>query len=92
MIWKGDEVAGFSINQYRMDIGWIHILGVRPVWRTKELGLALLYRSFGEFYRRGTKSIGLGVDASNLTGATRLYQKAGMNTLCEFVTFEKECR
>lgn len=92
VIWKGDEVAGFSINQYRMDIGWIHILGVRPVWRTKGLGLALLYRSFGEFYWRGTKSIALGVDASNVTGATRLYQKADMNTLSEFVTFDKECR
>lgn len=92
VIWDGNEVAGFSINQYRMGIGWIHILAVRPAWRTKGLGLALLYQSFGEFYRRGTKTIGLGVDAANVTGATRLYQKVGMNTVSEFVTFEKELR
>jgi len=92
VIWDGEEVAGFSINHYRMGIGWIHILGVRPAWRTQGLGLTLLHGSFGEFYQRGTKTIGLGVDAANETGATRLYKKAGMNTVSEFVTFEKELR
>lgn len=92
VIWDGDEVAGFSINQYRMGIGWIYILAVRPAWRAKKLGLALLHRSFAEFYQRGTKSIGLGVDAANVTGANKLYQKVGMTTISEFVTMEKELR
>jgi mycothiol synthase len=92
VIWDGNEVAGFSINHYRMGIGWIHILAVRPAWRAKKLGLALLHRSFAEFYQRGTKSIGLGVDAANVTGATKLYQKVGMTTVSEFVTMEKELR
>jgi ribosomal protein S18 acetylase RimI-like enzyme len=38
------------------------------------------------------KTIGLGVDAQNPTGATRLYQKAGMYPASEFVTYEKELR
>ncbi len=92
VIWDGKEVAGFSINHNRMGIGWIHMLGVRPAWRKRGLGLALLQHSFGEFYRRGTKAIGLGVDATNATEATRLYQKAGMHTVNAFVTFEKELR
>jgi ribosomal protein S18 acetylase RimI-like enzyme len=92
VIWDSNEIAGFSINQYQMGIGWIHMLGVRPAWRAKGLGLILLYHSFGEFYKRGTKTIGLGVDASNVTGATRLYQKAGMTTISDFVTYEKELR
>jgi len=92
VVWAGDEIAGFSINQYRMGIGWIHILAVRPAWRAKKLGLALLHQSFIEFYRRGTQTIGLGVDAANVTGATRLYQKVGMKTISEFVTLEKEIR
>ena len=71
--WDGNEVAGFSINRFRMGIGWIGTLGVRRPWRKKGLGLALLQYSFGEFYKRGTTTIGLGVDASNPTGATRLY-------------------
>jgi mycothiol synthase len=90
--WDGDEVAGFSLNRYRMGIGWIRTLGVCRPWRKRGLGEALLLHSFGEFYRRGTKTIGLGVDAQNPTGATRLYQKVGMYVASEFVTYEKELR
>jgi mycothiol synthase len=90
--WDGDEVAGFSLNRYRMGIGWIRTLGVRRPWRKRGLGEALLLQSFGEFYRRGTRTIGLGVDAQNPTGATHLYQKVGMYAASEFVTYEKELR
>ena len=90
--WDGNEVAGFSLNRYRMGIGWIRTLGVRHPWRKRGLGLALLQHSFGEFYKRGKNIIGLGVDAQNPTGATRLYQKAGMVVASEFVTYEKELR
>ena len=90
--WDGNEVAGFSINRFRMGIGWIGTLGVRRPWRKKGLGLSLLQHSFGEFYKRGMTTIGLGVDASNPTGATRLYQRAGMYVASEFATYEKELR
>jgi len=90
--WDGEEVAGFSLNRFRMGIGWIRTLGVRRPWRKRGLGEALLHYSFGEFYRRGMKTIGLGVDAQNPTGATRLYQKVGMAPASEFVTYEKELR
>jgi len=92
--WDGPsgEVAGFSLNRYRMGIGWIRTLGVRRPWRKRGLGEALLLHSFGEFYKRGTKTIGLGVDAQNPTGATRLYQKVGMHAASEYVTYEKELR
>jgi mycothiol synthase len=90
--WDGDQIAGFSQNRYRMGIGWIGTLGVRRPWRKRGLGEALLLHSFGEFYKRGTKTIGLGVDAQNPTGATRLYQKVGMYVASEFVAYEKELR
>ena len=92
--WDGPsgEVAGFSLNRYRMGIGWIRTLGVRRPWRKRGLGEALLLHSFVEFYKRGTKTIGLGVDAQNPTGATRLYQKVGMVAASEYVTYEKELR
>jgi mycothiol synthase len=90
--WDRDQVAGFSQNRVRKGIGWIGTIGVRRPWRKKGLGLALLQHSFGEFYKRGTKVIGLGVDAENPTGATRLYKKAGMYAASEFVTYEKELR
>lgn len=75
-----------------MGIGWVGTLGVRRAWRKRGLGEALLLHSFNEFSRRGMKIIGLGVDAANPTGATRLYQKAGMKIAAEFVIYEKELR
>jgi ribosomal protein S18 acetylase RimI-like enzyme len=90
--WDGDEVAGFSLNRYRMGIGWVRTIGVRRPWRKRGLGEALLLHSFGEYYRRGTRTIGLGVNAHNPTGATRLYQKVGMYAASEHVTYEKELR
>jgi mycothiol synthase len=90
--WDGDQIAGFSQNRFRMGSGWVGTIGVRRPWRKTGLGLALLRHSFGEFYKRGMATIGLGVDASNPTGATRLYQRAGMHVASEFVTYEKELR
>jgi len=90
--WDGNEVAGFSQNRYRKGIGWIGTIAVRRPWRKKGLGLALLRHTFGEFYQRGTNTIGLGVDSANLTGATRLYERAGMVVAGEFAMYEKELR
>ncbi len=90
--WDGDQVAGYSLCRYRMGIGYVGTLGVRRAWRKHGLGMALLLHSFGEFFRRGMRTIGLGVDASNPTGATRLYQKAGMHIAAEYVIYEKEFR
>ena len=90
--WDGDQIAGFSQNRLRMGIGWVGTLGVRAAWRKRGLGEALLMHSLDNFYQRGIKTIGLGVDASNPTGATRLYQKVGMSIASEFLTYEKELR
>jgi mycothiol synthase len=92
VVWDGDEVAGFCQNRVRMGIGWVGTIGVRRRWRGKALGFALLKHTFGEFYKRGMKTIGLGVDAENPTGATRLYQKVGMHPASEHVTYQKELR
>jgi len=92
VIWDGDEVAAFSINHMRMGIGWLHTLGVRLAWRKQGLGQALMQISFRDFFQCGVKTIGLGVDASNPTGATELYMKAGMHVVSEFVSMEKELR
>ncbi len=90
--WSGDVIAGISLCRYRQGIGWVGTLGVRRAWRKQGLGLALLTHSFGEFHRRGMNTVGLGVDASNPTGATRLYKKAGMSVAAEYVIYEKELR
>jgi len=52
----------------------------------------LLRNAFVEFYRRGKRKAGLGVDAQSLTGALRLYENAGMHVHQAFDRFEKEIR
>ena len=69
---------------------WVGALGVRRQWRQRGLGLALLLHAFREFYRRGQPRVGLGVDAENPTGATRLYERAGMHIAYEAVVFETQ--
>ncbi|MEO6890643.1 MAG: GNAT family N-acetyltransferase [Ktedonobacteraceae bacterium] len=88
----GNELAGCSLCEYNMTMGWVHQLAVRRPWRRKGLGMALLLHSFGEFYRRGTREVGLGVDAQSLTGATRLYERAGMHIARQYDTYLKELR
>lgn len=90
--WDGDQIAGYSLCRYRMGLGYVGTLGVRRAWRKRGLGMALLLHSFNEFYQRGMPTVNLGVDASNPTGATRLYQKAGMHIASEYVIYEKEYR
>ncbi len=73
-------------------IGWVESIGVRRPWRRRGLALALLHHSFLTFYHRGQESVGLSVDASSLTGATRLYEKAGMHVVRRLDNYEKELR
>jgi Acetyltransferases len=92
----GDEIAGVSLcRSHSFDdpaLGWVGSLGVRRQWRKRGIGLALLRHSFNEFYRRGNRKVGLGVDAQNLTGALRLYEGAGMHIDRAFDNYEKEVR
>jgi len=90
--WAGDEVVGYSLNRYRSGIGWGRAVGVRPQWRRRGIAQALLLHSFGEFHRRGMRTIGLSVDSHSPTGAQRLYQKVGMHPSSASVTYEKVLR
>jgi ribosomal protein S18 acetylase RimI-like enzyme len=51
--------------------------------------MALLKRAFLNFYERGKRYVVLGVDAGNSTGATRLYERAGMRVVRRYVRYEK---
>jgi ribosomal protein S18 acetylase RimI-like enzyme len=73
-------------------MAWVHSLGVKRPWRRQGIALAMLRHTFGEFYRRGIHKVGLGVDGQSLTGATRLYEKAGMHPVYEETLYEKELR
>lgn len=87
-----DDVAGVLAGDWKRhgDAGWIGAVGVRKPWRRRGLGEALLMRAFGEFHRRGERAVQLGVDTQNPTGATRLYERVGMQVAFEAVAYLKE--
>jgi mycothiol synthase len=91
---EGEEIAGVSLCEDYPDdgFGWVNVLGVRRQWRKRGVALALLNHTFAEFYRRGRTRVDLSVDAGSLTGATRLYEKAGMRRLRELAVYAKEVR
>jgi mycothiol synthase len=92
VVWAGDEIVGFSFNYPKRmgDWGWVGVLGVVPAWRRRGLGLALLRESFRRFHETGETVAALGVDSQNPTGATRLYERAGMRRLWRADVWEKE--
>ena len=93
VVWDGDEIAGFSLCNANwtgdQGLGWVNVLGVRRPWRRRGLALALLLHSFRELAGRGMDRVALGVDAENLTGALRLYEKAGMRVVRQSDTWQK---
>ncbi len=72
--------------------GWVHNLAVLQPWRRRGIAHALLIRCFQALYDRGHWKIGLGVDADSLTGATRLYEKVGMQVERRHEFWELELR
>lgn len=96
MAMDGDQIAGVVRGRpYRDEdraMGWVGALSVRRPWRGRGLGLALLQHLFNIFYRRGKSRVGLGVDASNMTGATNLYRKAGMHVDRQYDRYERVLR
>jgi ribosomal protein S18 acetylase RimI-like enzyme len=95
LAFAGDELAGFSVcaqDSSDPSAGHVAILGVRRPWRRQGLGHALLLRAFAEFRRVGYTRGTLGVDASSRTGATRLYERAGMRVYRDTVFLERPVR
>jgi mycothiol synthase len=88
-----DGLAGFALCQPELaedpDAGYVGELGVRPDRRGQGLGLALLRLGFVEFLRRGKRRVSLHVDVDNLTGALRLYTRAGMRPDPRLVVWER---
>jgi mycothiol synthase len=91
----GDELAGFAVCRKDTNdpaAGHVELLGVRRPWRKQGLGHALLLHSFQAFRRRGWTRGTLGVDASSPTGATRLYERAGMSVYRDTLFLERPAR
>jgi mycothiol synthase len=91
----GDELVAYSLcrpDDIDPNAGYVNLLGVRRSWRRQGLGEALLLHSFRVFRERGFTRGTLGVDASSPTGATRLYERAGMEVYRDTVFLDRPAR
>jgi mycothiol synthase len=90
------EIAGLVFGRMEEhgspEHAYIGQVAVPPKYRKKGLAEALLRHCFAEFWRRGKATITLYVDASSLTGATRLYEKVGMRADRTWARYEKVIR
>jgi len=82
----------YAVTEDDPEMGWVHTVGVRRPWRRRGLGLALLQTAFCALYKCGKTRAGPGVDADSLTGATRLYERAGMYIERSYLGYELELR
>jgi ribosomal protein S18 acetylase RimI-like enzyme len=94
LAWDGAELAGLALS-YPLrgsdaGLGWVGTLGVRRPWRKRGLGEALLRAAFAELHGRGLRRVGLGVDAQNVTGALRLYERVGMRPVQRSDNWQKD--
>ena len=87
MIAAGGGEAGTQPG--RLDFGENALI---ETGRRQGLGEALLLRSFAHFRSRGFTRGTLGVDASSVTGATRLYERAGMRVYRDTIFLERLVR
>jgi mycothiol synthase len=92
--WDGPEVAGACLSYLypQRHHGYVDQLGVRRPWRRRGLGTSLLRASFRLLRDRGCMRATLGVDAENVTGAARIYERAGMRPQWRTDFYEKTVR
>ena len=93
---KDGSIVGFCVCHTQApgdpECGLINDLGVRPAWRRRGIGQALLLHAFAEFAARGIHGAVLNVDSENRTGAPTLYERVGMRSVHASHTYVKELR
>ena len=96
LAWHDGVLAGALVGQPQSGedpaLGYIAELGVRRPYRGRGIAEALLRTAFGRFHARGCVGVSLHVDTESITGATRVYERAGMTAQPRFARWEKELR
>ena len=84
------EIVGVAMGYNSESGGWIRQVAVERQWRGRGIALQLIRTVLGEFYRRGTRKVGLSVDPQNVTGALRVYERAGMHVRRQYYTYDRK--
>ncbi len=92
----GDRVVGMCVcapaKAEGPGVAVVDELGVIRDWRRRGIGTALLRHGFAVLTARGFHRAFLDVDTENATGALGLYQRAGMQTKAESISYERALR
>jgi mycothiol synthase len=78
--WDGGEVVGGIEAMETPSGAYLGELFVRPPWRGRGIGRALMLEECAELRRRGMGNAFFAVDAANPTGALRLHQSIGFRS------------
>jgi mycothiol synthase len=79
--WLDGEPVGLCMqddSRIERDAGHVRVLGVVPHARGRGIATWLLRSAFAQSAREGRTAMTLTVDSDNTTGATALYERAGM--------------
>ncbi|MBN1139416.1 MAG: GNAT family N-acetyltransferase [Anaerolineae bacterium] len=88
--WAGDQVAGQVLSAIEENgVAEVFEVSVRPAWRRRGLGRALLSRALIELRARGVETIRLRTVAEFRTRASDLYRSVGFRLLKEFPRYRK---
>lgn len=98
--WEGDEIVGMVLNfinpeenaTLNRERGYTEGISVRRPWRKKGVASALINRSLLMFREMGMTEAALGVDAENLSGALRVYERCGFNVVKRGTTYRKSMK
>ncbi len=85
----GDEMVGSLFGYITDGRGQVSAIAVRDAWRRRGIAQALLRASFVMLRERGAPNVRLNVDRDNATGATHLYERAGMHLRRRWVMVAK---
>ncbi len=88
VVLDGPEPAGYAVCWVEGDTGWIIQMGVRPEWRGKGLGAAILSQVMQSFANAGLKTAALEV-ATNNPVARRLYERLGFERTHSWQSWRK---
>lgn len=89
--WEGDEAIGYVHACAAAEPGQGHVneLAVIPDRRGRGIGTSLLLHALRALREHGFSKVTLGVDTENVTGAQRIYARAGMVVRSSSECFEK---
>ncbi|MCU0512541.1 MAG: GNAT family N-acetyltransferase [Anaerolineae bacterium] len=90
------EIAGLVLARRESweepAVAYVEIVATRAAWRGRGIAAALLQQALVTFWQRQRHTVTLFVDSSSPTGATRLYERAGMSVSRQYIQYEKELR